>query len=211
MYRCFIEMQTSLTDAKVPLSSSNGKARNNLFLEIVMIILFAISFSTAKDLIDSTKAKKYATVMYLIKGEILNRQDEAEFIKTENSVALDTNATKLYIGTKLNTDNMSVADNLQSILINEVNATEYNLYYNPDYAEGMYNEVKEYWYILTRDDLNKVGIDTDFANNDDKVFIINYMTTEIIYTPGVEIQIQDPVTLQEVDKKVYTLRTFESL
>ena len=140
---------------------------------IVMIILFAISFSTAKDLIDSTKAKKYATVMYLIKGEILNRQDEAEFIKTENSVALDTNATKLYIGTKLNTDNMSVADNLQSILINEVNATEYNLYYNPDYAEGMYNEVKEYWYILTRDDLNKVGIDTDFANNDDKVFIIN--------------------------------------
>ena len=178
---------------------------------IVMIILFSISFSTAKDLIDSTKAKKYATVMYLIKGEILNRQDEAEFIKTENSVALDTNATKLYIGTKLNTDNMSVADNLQSILINEVNATEYNLYYNPDYAEGMYNEVKEYWYILTRDDLNKVGIDTDFANNDDKVFIINYMTTEIIYTPGVEIQIQDPVTLQEVDKKVYTLRRFESL
>ena len=47
---------------------------------IVLLILFAITFTTAKDLIDSTKAKKYATVMYLIKGEIDSRQDEALFI-----------------------------------------------------------------------------------------------------------------------------------
>lgn len=178
---------------------------------IVMVILFAVSFSTAKDLIDSTKSKKYATVMYMIQGEIKNRQDEAEFLAGEDSVADDTTAVKVYFGTKMASDDSDVAKKLKEILINEVNATEYNLYYNASNTYGLYEEVNKYWYILTKDDLNKVGIETDFADNDTKVFIVNYMTSEVIYTPGVEITIQDPETLNEVQKKVYTLRTFESL
>ena len=64
---------------------------------------------------------------------------------------------------------------------------------------------------MTKSDLEKVGIDTDFANNDTNVFLVNYKTREVIYTPGMTIQIEDPITGEIVDKKVYTLRTYQNL
>lgn len=180
---------------------------------VVMIVIFAVSFSTAKDLVDSTKAKKYATVMYLIRGEITARQDEADFM-SDDPVA----AANIYIGQKLNTSNATVLDELKRILEGEVNRTEYDYYYNVDNQStpggnglGIYEQIIDYWYILDKDDLASIGIDTDFADNENKVFIVNYVTGEIIYTPGVDVKTYNPMTAKDEMKKVYTLRTFESL
>ena len=93
----------------------------------------------------------------------------------------------------------------------EVNKNEFDQYYNEANAHGKYNEIKDYWYILTKNDLQKIGIETDFADNDTKVFIVNYVTGEIIYTPGVDVKTLNPENGKEETKKVYTLRTFESL
>ena len=177
---------------------------------VIMVIIFAVSFSTSKDLIDSTKAKKYATIMYLIQGEITTRQEEAEFVAGEDAASIAL-ARSMYIGTKLDMNNATVRDNLNNILSAEVNKNEYDQYYNAANAHGKYNEIKDYWYILTKNDLQKVGIETDFADNDKKVFIVNYVTGEIIYTPGVDVKTLNPETGKEETKKVYTLRTFESL
>ena len=177
---------------------------------IVMVVIFAVSFSTSKDLIDSTKAKKYATIMYLIQGEITTRQEEAEFVAGEDAASIAL-AQKMYIGIKLDMSNSTVLDNLKSILEAEVNKNEFDQYYNEANAHGKYNEIKDYWYILTKNDLQKIGIETDFADNDTKVFIVNYVTGEIIYTPGVDVKILNPENGKEETKKVYTLRTFESL
>ena len=177
---------------------------------VIMVIIFAVSFSTSKDLIDSTKAKKYATIMYLIQGEITTRQEEAEFVAGEDAASIAL-ARSMYIGTKLDMNNATVRDNLNNILSAEVNKNEYDQYYNAANAHGKYNEIKDYWYILTKNDLQKVGIETDFADNDKKVFIVNYVTGEIIYTPGVDVKTLNPETGKEETKKVYILRTFESL
>lgn len=177
---------------------------------VIMVIIFAVSFSTSKDLIDSTKAKKYATIMYLIQGEITTRQEEAEFVAGEDAASIAL-ARSMYIGTKLDMNNATVRDNLNNILSAEVNKNEYDQYYNAANAHGKYNEIKDYWYILTKNDLQKVGIETDFADNDKKVFIVNYVTGEIIYTPGVDVKTLNPESGNEETKKVYTLRTFESL
>lgn len=177
---------------------------------IVMVVIFAVSFSTSKDLIDSTKAKKYATIMYLIQGEITTRQEEAEFVAGEDAASIAL-AQKMYIGIKLDMSNSTVRDNLKSILEAEVNKNEFDQYYNEANAHGKYNEIKDYWYILTKNDLQKIGIETDFADNDTKVFIVNYVTGEIIYTPGVDVKTLNPENGKEETKKVYTLRTFESL
>lgn len=177
---------------------------------VIMIIIFAVSFSTSKDLIDSTKAKKYATIMYLIQGEITTRQEEAEFVAGEDAASIAL-AQKMYIGIKLDMNNSTVRDNLNNILSAEVNKNEYDQYYNEAIAHGKYNEIKDYWYILTKNDLQKIGIETDFADNDTKVFIVNYVTGEIIYTPGVDVKTLNPENGKEETKKVYTLRTFESL
>ena len=180
---------------------------------VVMIVIFAVSFSTAKDLVDSTKAKKYATVMYLIRGEITARQDEADFM-SDDPVA----AANIYIGQKLNTSNTTVLNELKRILEGEVNRTEYDYYYNVENQStpggnglGIYEQIIDYWYILDKDDLASIGIDTDFADNETKVFIVNYVTGEIIYTPGVDVKTYNPMTAKDEMKKVYTLRTFESL
>ena len=177
---------------------------------VIMVIIFAVSFSTSKDLIDSTKAKKYATIMYLIQGEITTRQEEAEFVAGEDAASIAL-ARSMYIGTKLDMNNATVRDNLNNILSAEVNKNEYDQYYNAANAHGKYNEIKDYWYILTKNDLQKIGIETDFADNDTKVFIVNYVTGEIIYTPGVDVKTLNPENGKEETKKVYTLRTFESL
>ena len=131
---------------------------------VIMVIIFAVSFSTSKDLIDSTKAKKYATIMYLIQGEITTRQEEAEFVAGEDAASIAL-ARSMYIGTKLDMNNATVRDNLNNILSAEVNKNEYDQYYNAANAHGKYNEIKDYWYILTKNDLQKVGIETDFADN----------------------------------------------
>lgn len=181
---------------------------------IVLLILFAITFTTAKDLIESTKAKKYATVMYLIKGEIDSRQDEALFIS--NDPINDPEASKVYIGTKIDLGVARIEEKFGTILKAEVNNDEYRTFYNKaDVAnpniDSKYLTIKEYWYVLTKDDLAKIGIDTDFADNDTKVFLVNYYTGEIIYTPGMVIEIEDPTTGDIVEKTVYTLRTFENI
>ena len=178
---------------------------------VIMIVIFGVSFSTSKDLIDSTKAKKYATIMYLIQGEITTRQEEAEFVAGDTTESINL-AKQMYIGIKMNMDNATVKSELEEILSNEVNKTEYDQYYNYNLAtSNKYNEIKDYWYILRKDDLQKIGIETDFADNDTKVFIVNYVTGEIIYTPGVDVKTINPDNGKEETKKVYTLRTFESL
>ena len=178
---------------------------------VIMIVIFGVSFSTSKDLIDSTKAKKYATIMYLIQGEITTRQEEAEFVAGDTTESINL-AKQMYIGIKMNMDNATVKSELEEILSAEVNKTEYDQYYNYNLAtSNKYNEIKDYWYILRKDDLQKIGIETDFADNDTKVFIVNYVTGEIIYTPGVDVKTINPDNGKEETKKVYTLRTFESL
>ena len=178
---------------------------------VVMIVIFGVSFSTSKDLIDSTKAKKYATIMYLIQGEITTRQEEAEFVAGDTAESINL-SKQMYIGIKMNMDNATVKSELEEILSTEVNKTEYDQYYNYNLAtSNKYNEIKDYWYILRKDDLQKIGIETDFADNDTKVFIVNYVTGEIIYTPGVDVKTINPDNGKEETKKVYTLRTFESL
>ena len=181
---------------------------------IVLLILFAITFTTAKDLIESTKAKKYATVMYLLKGEIDSRQDEALFISSDP--INDPEARKVYIGTKIDFSVPKIEEKFGEILKAEVNNDEYRVFYNkadvtnPN-IDSRYLIIKEYWYELKKDDLAKIGIDTDFADNDTKVFLVNYYTGEIIYTPGMVIEIEDPITGDIVEKTVYTLRTFENI
>ena len=171
---------------------------------IIMMVIFAVTFSITKDLVDSTKAKKYATVMYLIRGEITARQDEADFM-SDDPVA----AANIYIGQKLNTSNATVLDELKRILEGEVNRTEYDYYYNVDNQStpggnglGIYEQIIDYWYVLDKNDLASVGIDTDFADDDTKVFIVNYVTGEIIYTPGVEVKSYNPTTDIEEVKSV---------
>ena len=170
---------------------------------IVLLILFAITFTTAKDLIESTKPKKYATVMYLLKGEIDSRQDEALFISSDP--INNPEARKVYIGTKIDLGVAKIEEKFGEILKAEVRIQEYLAFYSKDditnpNVKSKYLTIKEYWYILTKDDLAKIGIDTDFADNDSKVFLVNYYTGEIIYTPGMVIEIEDPTTGEIVEK-----------
>lgn len=181
---------------------------------IVMLILFTVTFNTSKDLIETTKAKKYATVMYLLQGEIVNRQDEALFISDDP--INDPKALTVYLGTKMSSKSSVIEEKLDDILKVEVNTTEYNMLYNKyDYSpNSQYNIVKNYWFVITKDDLEKVGIETDFVNNDENVFLVNYMTGEIIYTPGIEIELRNEISngvFEERTTKVYTLRTFENM
>ena len=109
-----------------------------------------------------------------------------------------------------------IEEKFGEILKAEVRIQEYLAFYSKDditnpNVKSKYLTIKEYWYILTKDDLAKIGIDTDFADNDTKVFLVNYYTGEIIYTPGMVIEIEDPTTGEIVEKTVYTLRTFENI
>ena len=178
---------------------------------IIMMVIFAVTFSITKDLVDSTKAKKYATVMYLIRGEITAIQDEADFL----SIVPDND---IYIGDPLAIEDATVLNELNRILKAEVNRTDYDYYYNVNNQSveggnglGIYEQIIDYWYVLDKNDLASVGIDTDFADDDTKVFIVNYVTGEIIYTPGVAVKAYNPTTDKEEVKRVYTLRTFENL
>ena len=178
---------------------------------IIMMVIFAVTFSITKDLVDSTKAKKYATVMYLIRGEITAIQDEADFL----SIVPDND---IYIGDPLAVEDATVLNELNRILKAEVNRTDYDYYYNVNNQSveggnglGIYEQIIDYWYVLDKNDLASVGIDTDFADEDTKVFIVNYVTGEIIYTPGVAVKAYNPTTDKEEVKRVYTLRTFENL
>ena len=180
---------------------------------IIMMVIFAVTFSITKDLVDSTKAKKYATVMYLIRGEITAIQDEADFL----SIVPDPD-NDIYIGDPLAIEDATVLNELNRILKAEVNRTDYDYYYNVNNQSveggnglGIYEQIIDYWYVLDKNDLASVGIDTDFADDDTKVFIVNYVTGEIIYTPGVAVKAYNPTTDKEEVKRVYTLRTFENL
>ena len=114
---------------------------------IVMLILFVVTFSTAKELIDSTKAKKYATVMYMIQGEITNRQDEAEFLS--DNPTEDPNASSVYIGTQMDMNNSDIEDMLMSILVTEVNPEDYKYYYDKTNSHtNTYDDTKKYWFII---------------------------------------------------------------
>lgn len=167
---------------------------------LVTLILFVVTFSTATELVDSTKSKKYATIMYLIQGEITAIQDEVNLL--ENTDSYEGTPTNLSTNTKLKSF-------IDTILKNEVSVTDYNLYYNSS-TSASYDEILNAWYKLNKSNLNRLGIETDIADNENKVFYVNYITGEIIYSEGLKVTIVNSEGKEE-RIEVYTLRTFESL
>ena len=47
---------------------------------MIMGIIFVVTFNSGKELLDTTKVKKYATVMYLVKAEVEAIVDEYDFL-----------------------------------------------------------------------------------------------------------------------------------
>ena len=179
------------------LRNEQGVTMISLIIVIlVTLILFSVTISTSTELVDSTKSKKYATVMYLLQGEIMGIQEEVNHLGSTNS----------YVGAAANlSTDTTLKTFIDTILKNEVNVTDYNLYYNSTLSVN-YDEVLKGWYKLTKNDLNSLGIETDMTD----IFYVNYLTGEIIYAGGLKISVVNSEGEKE-RLKVYTLRTFENL
>lgn len=206
------------------LRNEKGVSLMSLVIVImIMGIIFAVTFNSGKELLDTTKVKKYATVMYLVKAEVEAIVDEYDFLAYDeypngvfNTTISNKNKeikNKMFVGKEItltDTTDIMMLNEIYDILASEINVTEYNKYYSSASTE-YYDKVKKAWRIVDKDDLRAWGINEDFVNDVDKVFYVNYITAEVLYKKGISIDIVDPIT-GETDKKViHALRTFESL
>lgn len=173
---------------------------------MIMGIIFVVTFSAGKELLDTTKVKKYATVMYLVKAEVEAITDEYDFLSVEGA---DNSALKnsMFVGDSLSTNNIN--ELYTKILPTEINVTEFNRYYATSAAN--YATIKSSWKIIKSDHLKAWGINADFIDDVDKVFYVNYVTAEVVYKKGVSIEIVDPITGATDKQVVHVLRTFESM
>ena len=163
---------------------------------IVLSIILGVTYTTIRGLIQSTNAKKYATIMYMLKSQIEKSYDEYSFSGERSDL----------IGKKIDIRAARTESRLTEILRSEVNTVDYNKYYLKD-SDG-YNATCEFWYMIDLDTLKSIGIDgSKIANNTTKVFIVNYVTNEIIYTPGYKLTSKGDSG--QIERTFYTLRSIE--
>lgn len=138
---------------------------------IVMLIIVSVSFVSGRELLDSSKIKGYITTMYLVKGEVQNMYESYEFNSDDNSLK----------GKKLDIDDTGVYTKINQIYENEI----LNTITNEEEKTLRKAEISEknVWYILEKDVVNELGIETDMLDKGE-VFIVNYKAGVIIYSKG---------------------------
>ena len=96
-----------------------------IIIIIVLLLIFSVAFSASRNLLDTTKVKKYATVMILLKGEIENLEEEYEF-----------SGENVFVGQKINPEEGIFEEKIKSIITSEVATNDYDKYY----SKAIYNE-----------------------------------------------------------------------
>lgn len=149
-----------------------------VFIAIIIALLFGIKLF--KKVMTDKENNDLQTDMLLIQGKIKLLKGKAEVNKNEES----------YIGTKISSmeGNHELKDLLKNLKIEE-------------------NKFEKY-YVLNKEDLEKMFLSEELKNMEDNIFIVNYDETEVIYTKGLNInngikyRLSDIITKEPMKKWV---------
>ena len=134
---------------------------------IVILILSGITITTSNSLIKDTKAKNVLSNMYLVKGKLETIYEDYQFSDQE-SVLTSAGTNTPGIATKVN--NIST--------LSQYGVTSDGL--------GESDTTDKYWYEWDGEAITALGFDENMLPNSSAKYIVNYVTGEIIYTPGIK-------------------------
>lgn len=125
---------------------------------ILIIIILIFGIKYFKKIMLDKENYDIKTNMLVIQGKIKLLKGEAEVSKNE----------EVYIGTKISSlDNKEIKEFMQNIGIEE---SKFDTYY-----------------ILNKEDFEKMSISGELKNIEDNVYIVNYSDAEVIYIKGINI------------------------
>ena len=140
------------------MKSNKFKTLKLLIIFIIIIIIATFALIYVKELFIEKENDDIKTNMLIIQAKIKLLKGEADVNQNEDG----------YVGIKVSdSDNQEIKELIQNLNISE-------------------NEFESY-YILYKEDFEKMGISEEVKNIEDNDYIINYNDTEVIYTKGITI------------------------
>lgn len=125
---------------------------------ILIIIILIFGVKYFKKIMFDKEIYDIKTNMLVIQGKIKLLKGEAEVSKNE----------KIYIGTKISDlDNKEIKEFMQNL--------------------GIEESKFETYYILNKEDFEKMSILGELKNIEDNVYIVNYNDAEVIYIKGINV------------------------
>lgn len=125
---------------------------------ILIIVILIFGLKYFKKIMFDKEIYDIKTNMLVIQGKIKLLKGEAEVSKNE----------KIYIGTKISDlDNKEIKEFMQNL--------------------GIEESKFETYYILNKEDFEKMSILGELKNIEDNVYIVNYNDAEVIYIKGINV------------------------
>ncbi|MBP3502397.1 MAG: hypothetical protein J6K42_02835 [Clostridia bacterium] len=129
-----------------------------LIVFILIIIILVFGVKYFKKVMYDKENYDIKTNMLVIQGKIKLLKGEAEVSKNED----------VYIGTKIsNLDNREIREFMQNL--------------------GVEESKFETYYLLNKEDFEKMSIYGELKNIEDNVYIVNYNDAEVIYIKGINV------------------------
>lgn len=159
------------------MKSNKYKTLKLVIIFILIIIIVIFALKYINKMIVEKESNDIKTNMLIIQGKIKLLKGEAEVNKNEDN----------YVGTKLSdSDNQEIKQFMQSIGIEESKFESY--------------------YILSKEDFEKMAISEEVKNIEDNIYIVNYNDAEVIYTNGILVNDVIKYKLSDIIAKAPTKR-----